>query len=173
MMQIQSMCYPSALVESEEIFESMLDTTLVLVLILQIIKNDEQDDENAVIGYLLAHPWHDITQPPKLHKIHYKMNCDYTYSYISTCFFLHDLTIHPMYQRTGLGLGTRLVNESIACFSNKLPLCLVAVNNTASGYWSKKHGFQKVACDADTLESYGDTSATYMVLEQNKSKQTN
>ena len=148
MLDIQSMCYPSALVEAEYIFQSMLDTSLVLL---------SKNKNEGLIGYLLAHPWHDIKSPPKLHSMLLDSN-------IATCFFLHDLTINPKYQRQNLGLGTQLVKE-IECFSNALPMCLVAVNNTAISYWSRKHGFtpKALSCDANILDSYGDESAIYMV----------
>lgn len=142
-MRIQEASYSSELVESRDVFESMLRTSWVA-----------EDDGERVLGFLLAHPWHDLENPPRLHR-------PVNDALPAACYFLHDLSVDPRHR--GRGIASLLVRRSLEAFPD-LPLCLVAVNGTAQTFWKPKHGFEKISCETpEILESYADPSATYMI----------
>lgn len=152
-MNIQSMCYAPELVESRGVFECMLETSWVC----SEVHGEVGSCYEKVIGYLLAHPWHDPDVPPRLHSVE-DLECKFVGS--PACFFIHDLTVHP--EHRGLGVASLL----LASIHHVADLCLVAVNGTAASFWPK-HGFRPVHPANDRVESaldtYCDPSATFMV----------
>jgi len=110
-------------------------------------------ETDHVCGYLIAHLWDCLEQPPRLH------------SYLEkelgkpTCCFIHDLAIEPAYQCRGL--AKQLIDNLENYIKHmKLPITLVAVNG-ADKYWSKR-GFRE--CEsADILESFKADSAIFMI----------
>ena len=145
-MRIQEASYSCELVEARDVFQSMLDTSWVACSV---------NDRERVLGFLLAHPWHDLENPPRLHR---PVNDAPT---TTSCYFLHDLSVDPRYR--GRGIAAMLVGRMREA-RPELPLCLVAVNGTANPFWKAKHGFEAVPCgDPGILESYADSTATYML----------
>ncbi len=108
--------------------------------------------ENAVIAYLLAHPWASET-PPKLHE-----NSPIT---ASVNLYLHDLAL--AHEARGQGIAKKLVLNLIenAKAQGFAKILLVAVQNS-NEFWAK-FGFLEIA-NAVICPSYGD-NAEVMVLK--------
>ncbi|MBQ4811100.1 GNAT family N-acetyltransferase [Pseudoalteromonas luteoviolacea] len=84
-------------------------------------------NQNDVLGYLLAHPWHG-TQPPKLFEpLPDTGNSD--------TLFLHDMAVNS--QSKGKGIGRKMVKELIRVALQKRikRITLVAVQG-ADSFWS-------------------------------------
>ena len=155
-LRIQQLCYGADLCESYEVFHSIISNPANLSFLIYKHESDH------VCGYLIAHLWDCLEQPPRLHS-----NLELELGEPKCC-FIHDLAIEPTYQCCGL--GKQLIdNLENYVKPMKLPITLVAVNG-ADKYWSNR-GFREVVCcdlvkqseSADILESYLADSAIFMI----------
>lgn len=144
LLTIQAECYDEHLVESAEVFASMLSNGLSIVT---------TTGRGEVIAYLLAHFWDTTESPPPLHEVFHG-------DAIKACkvCFMHDLVVSPRYRNQGIASRMIDVMEELS----DLPLTLVALAS-ACKFW-EKHGFVKVD-SSRSLESYGE-NATFMMKER-------
>lgn len=110
--------------------------------------------DGDVIGYLLVHPWGDITSPPALHD-----HSPEAFMNPSKVWFIHDLCILSEYHHQGI--GTLLIEALKSEHREPSIATLVSVNDT-SVFW-KKHGFKIFSCDKAILDTYHDPHAVYMI----------
>ncbi|UTH75377.1 GNAT family N-acetyltransferase [Chromobacterium sp. IIBBL 290-4] len=138
-LHVQRRCYPDHLIESLDALASRQrlspDTCWVAAR------------QNALLGYLFAHPWRG-DQPPSLNQPLRAL------PEAGDTLFIHDLALHP--QARGHGLGPKLVGQALRQ-GRKLGLRhsrLVAVEGAAA--WWRKHGYRGYALPHYPLNGYGD-----------------
>lgn len=150
-LEIQKMCYHPGMRESFEVFDSIVVHGWSYVAIDTALAAASE----KIIGYLVAHPWHTLTYPPRLHAL-----LDPPTAVV--CMFLHDVAVHPEHRHRGLAHALfrtfcKRLHEHPIPF---LPCTFVAVHGTA-----EKHVHAtRLSCDPDILRSYADASATYMMI---------
>lgn len=147
MHRVQNECYPKELHESPEVFASMLSCPGAFCYVAI-------DASQACMGYLVAHLWHDLCNPPPLHITLTDLeDCGKA----PTCCFIHDTAVLPRFRRMGVArlLLKRLHKDLATCNQAHLPFLLVAVGN-ASSYW-KQWGFavEKTTCSPEILATFG------------------
>lgn len=145
MLKIQKCCYILSMNESKEVFESIVKGNLCFVVHVH----------GETVGYLLAHYWHDVSHPPRLHE-------KLVQSGHTLCCFVHDLAIKPQYR--GKGYARKLLMELKSEIGN-MPCSLVSVNGTAD-FW-QIYGFENQNCGIEILSTYGD-DAKFMLARHMK-----
>lgn len=104
-------------------------------------------EDNNILGYLLAHIWNEDT-PPKLFQPLPEQSRK-----SGSVLFLHDLAVST--QASGKGIGSKMVNNlfNVAIRQNFTQIRLVAVQDSFS-FWSKM-GFTETA-NHRVCSSYGN-----------------
>ncbi len=154
---IQRVCYETDLVESRETFENILGRGSNVSFVAY-------GDDDVIVGYLLAHPWSDILNPPELHNLNLEEMRPSPWG--NNVYYIHDVTVLVDYR--GSGVGKALVNMFMDRVNSPEPdeirpiVTLVSVGDSQQ-FWIKQ-GFHQVACCAAILNTYQDPSASYMIL---------
>lgn len=113
-------------------------------------------DGEAVVGYILSHPWLR-RNPPALDAL---LNVIPTEADV---WYLHDLALLPVARGTGMASTVTPMLLDVAVAAGLRRMALVSVNGTR-GFWEKQ-GFRAVDADLSRkLASYGD-DAVYMELD--------
>lgn len=141
-LKIQKLCYPEYLHETGNVFLSILELSRFCYIL---------EFNNQVIGYLMAHLWNSIEEPPTLHD-------KLPFSYGDYC-FIHDIVIHPDYQKKGY--ASQLLNHLYKNIEFIKQISIVAVNK-ALLFW-KKQGFNIKDIELDKLKTYG--SGSYFMVK--------
>jgi ribosomal protein S18 acetylase RimI-like enzyme len=145
-LKIQYKCYPSYLHEDGSVFVSIiLQSKLCYVL----TKN------NIIIGYILAHLWDNIDNPPTLHDT-------IPYAKGKYC-FIHDMCIDPDMQHKGY--GNKLLKHLYLNTNYTEKYIIIAVNN-AHVFWEKQ-GYVYKTITKEKIETYGE-GAYYMECDLRK-----
>lgn len=113
---LANLVYPSDYYESSESFRSKIEqfpTGCVLA-----------KEGDRVCGYIVSFPFY-------LDQV-FHLNCFYTKVKKPTCYYIHDLCVHPEFR--GLGIAKTLFEK--VCKKNKKAICLVSVLNSES-FWGK------------------------------------
>lgn len=147
--QIQEVAYRDGLAEDIDILKIKADVSPETCFVCM-------DDEQQVLGYVLAHPW-ESEQPPCINQDISDSEEVVTPEQASTL-YIHDLAISP--QARGAGVAQALIENLLeqAQSFNIDTISLVAVQGMA-GFWSK-YGFKSMK--SDSTDSYGD-DAQFMV----------
>jgi N-acetylglutamate synthase-like GNAT family acetyltransferase len=143
-LDVQSDVYDPAFIEKPSTFED------IIIYNRSFIAEIDGD----VIGYLLVHPWGDITSPPALHT-----HSPNAFTTPAKVWFIHDLCVLSEYHHQGI--GTLLIEALKSEHREPSIATLIAVNDT-SVFW-KKHGFKVFSCDKAILDTYNDQHAVYMI----------
>lgn len=141
-MNIQELCYPPSMHESEHIFRRIVQDSQKCYV--------AKTEAHIVCGYLIAHNWNDYTSPPSLNS--YELQND------ANCIFIHDVAIHPEYR--GCGIATMLVQRLMNDCEFDI-YCLVAVNDSMH-FWKRFQFDMLQSSDNDAINTYG-TGAILMV----------
>ena len=104
------------------------------------------EDKNLICGYIVSFPF-------ILNEI-FNLNCHYVKVDNPSCYYVHDLCVHPDFR--GFGLAKSLFDK--VCNNVNLPICLVSVLKS-EGFWCKL-GFTP-----EKKITYNNMPATYMVKE--------
>jgi len=149
-LEVQKTCYHPSMCESYEVFESILGHGWSYVA----VDATAAASTEKIVGYLVAHPWHTLAYPPRLHEC-------LTPPPIVTCLFLHDMAVRPSYCNQGVAHELfRTFCKSLTKYPiPHLPSTFMAVNGTAEKHVHATH----LSCDLDIIRSYKDASATYMM----------
>lgn len=145
-LKIQYKCYPTHLHEEGAVFVSIILQSNLCYVITQ---------NNKIIGYILAHLWDNIENPPTLHDIVPYVKGQYC--------FIHDMCMDPMMHRKGY--GNKLLKHLYLNTNYVRKYIIIAVNN-AHLFWEKQ-GFKYLTIDKEKLESYGE-EAYYMECDLRK-----
>lgn len=147
MLAVQEQCYPTALHESASVFLSILQRGSGHCYVLV----DDDDDMHFVAGYLLAHPWHDVSCPPCLNSIPCMTGP-------ARCIFIHDMVVLPAYR--GCGFGKALLD---CLLPSTYPVTLCAIDEPAASFWAKMGFVQIPTKTSASVKSYGP-NACYMSI---------
>jgi GNAT superfamily N-acetyltransferase len=134
LLYIQEHCYPKDLHETYENYASIISHSDFCFVLME---------KYIIIGYVLAHLWDDVNNPPQLHRNLSDIN-------EPTCLFIHDMAILPAFQRKNL--GRMLLKKIKDELTLEIPCTLCAVHG-AEHYWARL-GFEKMQCPDTILKSY-------------------
>lgn len=152
-LEIQKLCYHAGMRESFDVFESIVMHGWSYVAI--DVAQAGCSGGHGIVGYLVAHPWHTLAYPPRLHARLEPPSA-------VVCLFIHDVAVHPEHRR--LGVAKMLVRTFCKRLTEHpipfLPCTFVAVHGTAERHVDAT----RLACEPDILRSYADPSATYMMV---------
>lgn len=147
--QIQEVAYRDGLAEDIDILKIKADVSPETCFVCL-------DDDEQVLGYVLAHPW-ESDHPPCINQ-----DISDREEVVSTedasTLYIHDLAISPEARGEGVAqaLIENLLEQAQSLDINKVSL--VAVQGM-SGFWSK-YGFKSIK--SNSTKSYGD-DAQFMV----------
>lgn len=177
---LQRTVYPPSLVESEEVFRSVIACGWSYVICVSGSR-DEDADAGELAGYLLCHPTSDGDRlPPRLHV---PVPLVASVRGRGAALFIHDLCVHPRHRQRGLGtrLVARLVSDACARIGRRddghhLRICLVSLR-AAAPFWQRLGFAPCVGCrqqgcrsedgeeeaeEDDMREQYGEEGAVFM-----------
>ncbi|MBD1573499.1 GNAT family N-acetyltransferase [Vibrio sp. S17_S38] len=141
--QIQEVAYRDDLAEDIDILKIKSDVSPETCFVCM-------DDDEQVLGYVLAHPW-ESEEPPHINQDISDRKEVVSVEDASTL-YIHDLAINP--DARGAGIAQALI-ENLLMHADALNInriSLVAVQGMAS-FWAK-YGFKSVK--SDCTDSYGD-----------------
>lgn len=104
------------------------------------------EDDGAVVGFLVTHPWHRDT-PPKLGAMLGVVPVD------ADTFYLHDIALLPATRGTGAGRAAVELTIQAARAAGFGEITLMAVGG-ADSFWAAQ-GFTIADAAPDILSSYG------------------
>lgn len=143
---VQSEVYPERFVENTGVLKSKWKASPKTCFVFK-------NDDDAISGYLLAHPWNS-NKPPRLFE---KLPQEFT----GEILYLHDLAVRK--DARGLGVGKKLYQMllEVAKAQEFKSVMLVAVQG-AENYWFKL-GFLEMSNESSCL-GYGKSSKL-MILD--------
>lgn len=150
-LKIQRSSYSDELIEDKMIFEAIIDCGSSYLAI--------DEDEGAVVAYLLTHPIQDINVPPSLHHME-TLNLGTS---SGDYWHIHDMTVIPYYRKRGIAKA--LLHAFFEELANVKEISLVSINDQSHLFWGR-YGFVEIECDHNILDSYGQKNAQYMILER-------
>ncbi|WP_157945997.1 GNAT family N-acetyltransferase [Vibrio gangliei] len=147
--QIQDVAYRDGLAEDIDILKIKADVSPETCFVCM-------DEEQQVLGYVLAHPW-ESDQPPCINQ-DISDSEEVVSPEDASTLYIHDLAISP--KARGVGVAQALIENLLdqAQAFNIDTVSLVAVQGMA-GFWSK-YGFKSMK--SNSTDSYGD-DAQFMV----------
>lgn len=147
--KIQEVAYRDGLAEDIDILKIKSDVSPETCFVYM-------NEEDQVLGYVLAHPW-ESDVPPCINQDISERDEVVSMEDASTL-YIHDLAINP--DARGAGIAQALVENVITHAEDSRidKISLVAVQGMAS-FWAK-YGFKSVR--SDSTDSYGD-DAQFMV----------
>ncbi|WP_017026244.1 GNAT family N-acetyltransferase [Vibrio rumoiensis] len=147
--QIQEVAYRDGLAEDIDILKIKADVSPETCFVCM-------DEDDQVLGYVLAHPW-ESDVPPCINQDISERDEVVSMEDASTL-YIHDLAINP--DARGAGIAQALIENVITHAEdfNIDKISLVAVQGMAS-FWGK-YGFKSI--QSNSTDSYGD-DAQFMV----------